>query len=168
MAFSPEIFAEVNKVIEDDIKQELRLQGHYATGELERSMKVEQIFEGGNVSFELIALGYIQELEEGVPASQINVSPVEFQRLVKWVKFRGLASSETKARQVAYFIIQRWKEEGKPLENSRQFSETGEILHAVRNVFQSHKEEKYVSMLNTKIASVFTQDLKIRIKSTII
>lgn len=164
MAFTPEIFAQINELIAQDVKDELRFQGHIATGELEESFHLEQLFEGGSAILEAKALGYIEELEKGVPAARINISPGEFGKLVKWVLFRGLAENITKARQVAYFIVRKWKKEGKPLDTSKQFSQTGEILHAIQIAFEENRD-KHAASFNQLLSFVFTQDLKSRIKN---
>lgn len=167
MAFSPEIFSDINEIVSEDVKQELRLQGHYAFGELESSFKLFNLFIASSIILEAQSLGYIKELEEGVPASKINISPAEFQKIVNWVQLRGMAKGIKDARQVAYFIIRKWKQEGKPLETSKQFSETGDILNAVKITFEAWRE-KYEIAFNQRISQVFTSYLKSRVKSVTI
>ncbi len=69
----------LNRQIVKDIQEELRLQGHYDTGNLERSMDPRETYEGGTLVLEAYAAGYIEELENGLKPSEIVISESERQ-----------------------------------------------------------------------------------------
>jgi hypothetical protein len=130
----------INVLIMDEVKKELRLQGHYATGELEDSMKGYDAELKNENLLQAYALMYIQELEFGVPAAKIKLSESEFQNLRKWTKVKGLATNEAEATQIAAAIVRTWKREGKPSPGSREFSQTGDVLGAIKTTFDKNEE----------------------------
>jgi hypothetical protein len=143
---SNERFIKINKQIVDDIKQELRKQGHYAFGQLEESFEDIEIDEGDEFILTAQSLGYLEELEKGVPASQISIDSSNFDNLVKWVSLKIGAHGKA-AASIAYAIIRKWRREGKPLEASKRFSKSGEIKHAVEITFKNN-EEKYIDAID--------------------
>jgi hypothetical protein len=137
--------AKINFQIVEDIKKELRLQGHYLTGALENSMEPRQSI----TELEAFAYAYLQELEQGVPASEIpalNKGSQEFINLVKWVKLRGLNDGRLSADSIAEAIWRKWQRKGKPLESSKEFSKTGEILGAVETVFKKNEADYFAQI----------------------
>lgn len=148
--------AKINFQIVADIKQELRLQGHYLTGELEQSFQEKQILNESEVVLEAYAYAFLQDLEKGVQAEDIpplNVSSKEFANLVKWVKLRGLDTNgylRLSAESIAEAIWRKWQKDGKPLATSKEFSKTGEILFAVANVF-SKQDENYFAKIDEEV-----------------
>lgn len=142
--------AKINYQIVEDIKKELRLQGHFATGALEESFEPKQSIN----ELEAFAYAYLQELEEGVEASEIpalNKRSNEFLNLVKWVKLKGLESAGRNfmsAESIAEAIWRKWQKKGKPLETSKQFSKTGQITGAVEAVF---KKGNYFEQIDEEV-----------------
>jgi hypothetical protein len=132
-------FKDANELIADQVKQELRDQGHYLTGALEASFKEEEIVEAGNIILRATAVGYLDQLEHGVPADRIQLTEGYFQNLKKWVRQRGMGSSEFEVSQIAAAIFTKWKKEGMPTENSKAFSKTGKRIEAVRDAFHDNE-----------------------------
>ena len=131
----------INERIIADIKAELRRQGHHDTGRLEGSFRpYDAIVKNENI-LQAFALEYIRELEEGVPASKISISQAEFQDLEGWVRRKIGAFSEAEATGIAAAIVRKWKKAGRPLEGSREFSQSGEILHAIQTAFESNEAQ---------------------------
>jgi hypothetical protein len=152
----------VNEKIVDDIKHELRLQGHYAFGHLEESFRRHELKEGNEYVLTAEALAYIEELESGVPASGIKTDSANFDGLVKWVELKIGARGKA-AASVAYAIIRKWKQEGKPLETSRRFSRSGEIKHAIQITFQKNEStyfEEIDKAVITELDTIFTDKIK--------
>lgn len=152
--------AKINFKIVDDIKKELRLQGHYLTGSLERSFEERQTLDGNDIALEAFAYAYLEQLNNGVEASEIpalNKSSSEFKGLVQWVKKRGLETAGrfyTSAETIAEAIWRKWQKEGKPLETSKAFSKTGEILGAVEIVFKRDEEKIFNSIDEEAVLSI--------------
>jgi hypothetical protein len=143
-------FPQVNHAIAEDIKKELRLQGHYLTGTLENSI-TEIITTGENgLTLAASAAGYIESLEHPTPASQINLTTAEYRGLIKWVMLRGLATSEGPASRIASAIVAKWKKEGRPTEGSKEFSKTGKRIEAIADTFQKN-DSRYTGMIDKEV-----------------
>lgn len=140
-------FIKINKQIVEDIKKELRLQGHYAFGELEASMTDKEFIEGNDFILSAQSLAYLEELEKGVPANKINVPLGDMPKLVKWIKLRFGVATDKEATKIAFAIIHKWKRQGKPLPTSRRYSKTGDITNAVEINFRNN-EQKYFAAID--------------------
>lgn len=147
MPTNTKIFHPVNRDIIEDIKKELRLQGHHLTGALEASLVEREIAEAGGISLTAQALGYLEELENYTPAENIRIGSVEFENLKGWVLLRGMAKDTYTAGLIATAIVKKWKKEGRPTEGSRAFSDTGERTHAVETVFERN-QSNYFEMID--------------------
>lgn len=135
----------LNKQIKDDIRDELRLQGHFLTGELDRSFTVSEEQVGDSIVLSATALLYVEELEKGVPANLINA---DVNKVAKWVLERNLTTNFSQAKTIAFLIIRKWKKVGKPLETSKEFSSTGEILHAMQIAFDAN-QSNYIQRIDS-------------------
>lgn len=116
-----EILEAGQRIIETSVKQELRDQGHYLTGALERSLAAKvksEVMEGE-------ALDYLKKLDEGVPGSQIKVDSKALAEMTRYVELR-MGYKGSKAMQVAYRILQTQQREGMPTANSYAYSKNGE------------------------------------------
>lgn len=147
-------FEEVNIQICDAIKAELRAQGHYDTGALEASITPVIVSEGSNMVLTASALGYLGQLEEGVPASQISINDADLSKIKAWSIRRGMAFNDRQADKVVALIIRRWKQEGMPTENSRAFSSTGFRTEAVKDAFDDHDQQFVASLDNAAIGGL--------------
>ena len=132
--------AKINYEIVADIKKELRLQGHYLTGELEASFTEKQSVSDGDIYMEAYAFAFLEDLEKGIEASKVpelNVRSKEFANLVYWVGRRGFTGNHF---LIAKNIWKAWQREGYPLQSSKQYSKTGQITGAVEEVFNKQSE----------------------------
>lgn len=156
MAANFDTIYNLNSQIVADIKKELRLQGHFLTGDLERSFEERQSNTQGEIFLEAFAYAFLKDLEEGVLPSEIpalDKNSQEFVNLAKWVKLRGLPDAGrfyTSPETIAEAIWRKWQRKGKPLESSKQFSKTGEVLGAITEVFHKN-DEKYFKEIDEAI-----------------
>src|SRR5690606_2349802 len=97
------------------------------------------------------ALGYIDDLEYGVPAQKIRVTEAEFKDLTEWVTRKIGALNKAEATQIAASIVRKWKKEGKPLEGSKQFSATGKVTEAIADAFEKG-EKGYIDRIDEVVA----------------
>lgn len=111
-----------------DLQKELRDQGHYLTGALERSMEAFLTENGQKVEAEVIALDYLQKLDEGVPGYQIDESDIAGLTRYATLRFGKTGKAAIKA---AIAIARAHRREGMPTKNSYQFSKNGERLDAI-------------------------------------
>jgi hypothetical protein len=104
-------FSPVNRAITDDIKRQLRLKGHYDLGNLEKSINELFIEEKGTLHLTATALDYLDELEHGVEAKDIDDSKINLIKLAGWVSRK---ISNKGSIGIAKAIIKNWKKHGKP------------------------------------------------------
>lgn len=149
MATETNIFRKTNEEITDDLKKELRLQGHYLTGNLERSIIQKEIAENGGVTLTASSLEYLKTLEEGLLSNQIDHSAKGINEMTRYVELR-MGYSGKKAVKVALLILKRQSKEGNPTLNSYQFSKTGERTEVVKETFLKN-ESRYGSMVDTAV-----------------
>lgn len=157
MATKTGIFDTANRSIVDDIKREWRLQGHYLTGNLERSLQERVIEENGDIVLTAEALAYLEQLEKETPADQISLSQTEYMQLVNWVQLRGMASGFEEATKVASAILKKWHEEGRPTENSKTFSQTGERTKAITTTFETN-DGRYGQIIDNTVVGQFDNE----------
>lgn len=110
------------KILDDSIKKEIRNQGHFLTGNLERSLTAT-LTEGNN---ETILEGeiafYAGILNAGVSPERASMKQFPF--LVKFWQLRGLDPKT--AKRAAAATIRKWMKEGMPTNASKRFSKTGQ------------------------------------------
>lgn len=143
MADSTQIFHPANQAIIDDIKKELRLQGHYLTGALESSLTPKEINENGGVTLTASALGYLEDLEKGISPNNISATVEE---MTRYVNLR-MGYTGKYAIKVAIAILKKQRKEGSPTKASYEFTKTGERKFAVEDTFYNN-QPRYVNMLD--------------------
>ncbi len=117
-----------------DLQQELRDQGHYLTGALENSMKHFQSENGNKVDSEVIALDYLQRLDEGVPGYQIDESDIAGLTRYAQLRFGKTGKAAVKA---AIAIARKHRQEGMP-------TKTGERLDAIEISYDTKENDQLV------------------------
>lgn len=148
--FKPNNIGSVQKLMIADIKKELRLQGHYDTGKLEQSFREYEAVINNEIILQAYALGYITDLEEGVPANKIRVSEADFKNLTAWVQRKIGATTPAEATAIAASIVRKWKKEGKPLAGANEYSSTGKTTGAIADAFEAN-EDKYYNRLDNVV-----------------
>ena len=110
---------------------ELRAQGHHLTGALESSLTPQVKGE----TLDVVAFAYLQKLEQGVAAGQIQINSAALAEMTRYVELR-MGYQGRKAAQVALLILQKQAEEGNPTKGSYDFSQTGERTGAIEATFR--------------------------------
>lgn len=140
------IFSPANLAIIEDIKKELRLQGHYLTGTLEHSLHPHEISESGSVSLTAEAAAYIENLEKGIKPEHIGITAKSISEMTRYVELR-MGYTGKNAAKVAIAILKKQQKEGNPTKSSYQFSETGFRTEAVQDVFYKNND-RYFGMVD--------------------
>lgn len=156
MPANTQIFKPANDAIIADIKTELRLQGHYFTGALEASLMDKEIEEAGVIILTAEALGYLEDLEHGIPSSGINFNNIDFDKLADWVRIKSAwrGCSPKAALKIAWAIAKKWRKEGFELAGAIPYSKTGRVDSAVQETFAKN-DDKYFGMIdNVAIGSL--------------
>lgn len=128
-----DITALLNKcdtIIEDELKKELKAQGHYNTGKLESSLDSDIKTTGADGH--LIGTGpyYAMILHHGYGPEKATWK--SFPALIDYFKSKGKSEKESKA--IAAATIMSWMKSGMPTAGSYAYSTTGERLNVVEIV----------------------------------
>lgn len=137
------------------LTQELRDQGHYLTGSLERSINNASTIEEARRKVVLrgFALDYSIDLDQGAGPNSKNLPSED--ELRKYFLLRGLPPLE--AAEAAYLTARRHKKEGMPTKASARFSKTGERTNFIKNAW-SRSEKTVDSIITGKMDRVFEEE----------
>lgn len=114
--------------ISEEIKTELKDQGHVHTGKLINSVKGTTSINGDEVSLDVSMLDYHQFVEHGVKASRIPFGGGRSgKKRSKYIEalityFRQKGKSEKKSKAAAFATAHTHKREGMPTRGSYQYS----------------------------------------------
>lgn len=126
-------------VLEDNLKKELRAQGHFLTGALEKSIRTQFSSTFNNTVLQTVALDYIDDLEEGIRPEHINPEdPKYLKGLTSYVQKR-FGFDAGKAAAVALRIAHKHRKEGMPTKASYEFSTTGERTFAILDSYNKNE-----------------------------
>lgn len=132
----------LDQQLSQNLKKELRDQGHYLTGALEQSVQSRFVSNSDGVTLEMVALDYINDLETGIPGNQIDVTDASYiEGLARYAKLRFGLKSDRQALRAAFRIAAKHRKEGMPTRNSYQFSSTGERTEAVQTSYDEHARD---------------------------
>lgn len=112
-----ELLRKADALLSEEMKTELRRQGHYNTGALDQSI------EGSihNDHLEGTANYYAAILDAGYGRERASMRQFPF--LVQFFESKG--HNEEDAKRYAAMTIKKWMKEGVPTANSSSYSETG-------------------------------------------
>lgn len=134
-----DILKQVDRFIATRLIEELRNQGHYLTGAVERSIHGEISKINGGTALSGTALYYAKIIHAGASADRIPFQPGSGAKTSKYIdaligyfKLRGLAEKE--AKSAAFATAKIHKKEGMPTSNSHTYSSSGERLDFINIV----------------------------------
>ena len=161
----PDKLTPLNRSINEDLKAEERLQGHYLTGNTEKSFENRETKIPGGVILEVVASGIVSILEEGVAADKIpydssvrtGAKTSNYIQGLKGFAMLRFGLDEKAALSVAFAIAKKHEKEGMPTKGSSQFSSTGERLKAVQIAF-SAKENQYFDKMDVIVSDDFDNE----------
>lgn len=104
-------------------RAELRAQGHYASGRLDKSFESKVIGDArGVVLGQILAEQYGEALDTGVKAANIRYNP---RVLLPWLRIVDPGLSDTEQLRKAFAIQAAHKREGMPTRNALSYSSNG-------------------------------------------
>ncbi len=112
----------IEKLIINELQQELIGQGHKATGSLINSMEGRTMVLPNSVVVEILMDDYSQYVNDGRKPGGKKV-PISV--LIDWVERRGIASGNKDVKNAAFAIQQKIFREGSPTDGSFKFSNNG-------------------------------------------
>lgn len=130
----------LDKTLEEDLKTELRLQGHYLTGQLERSITSDLAEDGKGVTLDVVAADYINQLETGLLPDEIVFNDAYTSGILRYVELRFKVAGK-EAIAIANKIIAAHAREGMPTRGSYKFSETGKRTEVLEDTYNTHEEQ---------------------------
>lgn len=124
--------SKVSKTLEEGLAKELRDQGHYLTGELERSITSRENSTANGEDLEISALDYIDDLDQGKRPEHIDESDIA--GLTRYAQLR-FGYSGDQAVKAAVAIARKHRREGMPTKNSYVYSSTGERKFVIEETY---------------------------------
>lgn len=148
------LFQKQGNTISEEIKTELKDQGHLHTGKLFNSIKANATTEGKEAALEVSMLDYFEFVDRGVRASRIPYGgrPTGKKRskyieaLINYFKQKGKAIKEAKA--AAFATARKHSQEGMPTKSSYQYSNNSRRL---KFIDESTNVSKSIDLLEEQI-----------------
>ena len=140
-------FEQELKAIIEDLRDEIRQQGHVATGSLEKSFEAE-IKDSDNDGFLGVIFGndYWEAVDTGVSASRIPYSPGKgrggtskyIQALIEWAAVVRPELSDKERKSFVFAVATVASREGNPTRGAYSFSRNGERKNFVQRTLDKH------------------------------
>lgn len=144
-----DIYIGAERLINEELRKEMRAQGHVLTHAMEDSLEAE-ISKAKNADvMEGFAVYYTKFVNEGFQAKSASMKQFPF--LLEYFIKRGfpVASSAgtVTAGQMAAMTIRKWMREGMPTQASKAFSSTGSRTQMIENAFvgSENKIDEYMT-----------------------
>lgn len=143
----------------DEIRDQIRLQGHNLTGSLSKSVEAKQVITSDGVLLQFLMNEYGVPLNQGVKASRIPYGKYTGAKVSKYIQgLKNFAKlrfrvGEKQALGIAFAIANKQIKEGMPTRGSYAFTKTGMrtmfIEEALRAI--TPQLEKVIGNLETEI-----------------
>ena len=159
------------KILQGDLREELKAQGHYMTGRLHNSIQYKIELSGDTVKAEVECEDYGLAMEFGVAPGKIPFTPgggnggtsQYIQGLITFFEKRGLQGRE--AIGAAFATARTQKREGMPTAGSYRFSRNGArkgfastVLERDLNIIGNVLENKTGAFLQIELAESVTME----------
>lgn len=140
------IFKRAAKLLDENLKKELRQQGHFNTGALELSITSKITVNGSDTKLEGQAADYAGILNDGTRPEKASMAQFPF--LKEFFISKGVEPK--KAGAYAAMTIHRWQKEGMSTKASVRFSKNGKRLKFI---------ELVAELIDSKLDKVVTDDI---------
>lgn len=141
-----ETISKAANTLEQGLTKELRDQGHYLTGALERSITSKTVSSGNAETLEMSALDYIDDLDLGVKPNEIGNYIEHVEAMTKYAEKR-MGVRGRLALKVGRRIAQKHAFAGIPTKKSYEYSITGERLHVIEETYE-HSETLFETQID--------------------
>jgi len=148
----------IGAFITDQIKAELKAQGHVNTGELYNSIKHEVKQTSTGYELNIYANDYAKYMENGFGKGKW----VSVYALAEWVEQKGIATGEKEIKSVAFAIRRAIYNEGSPTKGAFAFSSNGR-----RKDFVSYTMEVINKDIEERLFDIFTDDFTTKLSNFI-
>lgn len=173
--FGDRTIEQVRILLEEDLKSELREQGHHLTGALEDSIQSIREALSSGVALEMFAEGYIDPVNSGVPSSNIPFDSSTssgaktsqyIQGLKNYAMLRMGITNEKEALSVAFAIAKTHEKEGMPTGASAAHSRNGRRTLAIESTMKENQreyEQRIDEIMGVEIDDALDQDFQVKI-----
>lgn len=140
----------IDEILNGSLNTELRDQGHYLTGALEKSKQSTTSSENNKIVLEIRAASYMNPVDEGVPASRIPYNPNAvtgagtskyIEGLKRYAKLRFGLTDDKKALSAAFAIAKKHAKEGMPTFGSYAFSDNSRRTNAIEQAYTENESK---------------------------
>ena len=140
------------------LREELLMQGHKATGKLSESFKSKVSMSGDSIILTIEGEDYGKYVDSGRRAGKMP--PI--QAIFNWVKTKGIASADKKARSIAFAIATAIAREGIPTRGAYRHTKNGRRKNFIKFVLNQNKDriESTVKLFGEKAIQTITERIK--------
>ena len=121
---------------------EIQQQGHKATSKLIQSLTDQLSIKSNSTVINIIGEDYGEYVDTGREANK-KQTPIE--KLIEWVKVRGIASTNKLVRQIAWAIAKNIVKEGIPSKGSFKHSRNGRRTGWIKESIKKSNIEKIIT-----------------------
>lgn len=122
----------IGEFLVEKLQEELREQGHEATGELINSINYK--VSGDSKVIISTPKDYVKAMENGLPSG----TSVPIDALIRWIEVKGIVSGEKEIRQVAWAIRTAIYQQGTPTRGAMRFTNNGRRVGFAEYVMDQH------------------------------
>lgn len=148
------VFKNNGRALSEEIKSELKEQGHFHTGKLFNSIRSEVKSEGKEVALDVTMNDYFEFVDRGVRANRIPFGGKRtgkkkskyIEALINYFRQKGKPINEAKA--AAFATAHKHKREGMPTRSSYQYASNARRL---RFIDESTMASKVIEGIDTQI-----------------
>ena len=142
----------------DDLRQELIMQGHNATGRLSKSLKHDVKITSNAIVLSIEGENYAKWVEHGRKAGKRP--PVDV--IYKWVVTKGISAPDKSQRDIAYAIATAIGRDGTPLRGSYNHSPSGRRKGFIEITLKRNKDdiEGAVKLFGEKAIRTITKQIQ--------
>ena len=140
----------------EKLQEELREQGHHATGELINSInyRIE-----GDVLIIQTPKAYASAMENGLPKGHA----VPIGALIRWIEVKGIATGDKEIRSAAWAIRTAIMREGSPTQGAFKYTNNGRRTGFVEVVINEHAKKALILIekeLGKEIQAIISNEVK--------
>lgn len=159
----------LSDLIIEELRRELKDQGHNMTGALSRSIKIRTVAGRDGISLIGSFLRYGASIDQGIKPDKIpftigsgKKSSEYIKGLIRFVKRRRIATNDKKAKQIAFAIAitAKIKREGHPTKGSfsRTITKNGRRLGWMTGTLERNEEE-----IGELLQDIFNNEISVNI-----
>lgn len=122
------------KFLVEQLQNELRAQGHEATGELINSINYKI---DGSILIIQAPQDYVSAMENGLPKGHY----VPISALIRWIEIKGIATGDKEIKNAAFAIRNAIVREGSPTKGAFNFTKNGRRTGFAQVVINEHAKK---------------------------